>query len=82
MLQPARHDAASNITVGVTGAAGHDHSAKKEKRELLGPMHAFAVTHQHFFGDPEVRALIEERQRSRYRIPGIGAAPHAGRRRR
>lgn len=79
MLQPGRHQAVSDIAAGATGAAGHDHGGKKEKRELLGPMHAFAVTHQHFFHDPEVRALIEERQRSRCRMSSMSAAPHAGR---
>jgi CheY-like chemotaxis protein len=79
MLQPGRHQAGSDIAVGVTGVAGH-HGGKREKRELLGPMHAFAVTHQHFFHDPEVRALLEERERSS-RMSGMTAAPRAGRRR-
>jgi CheY-like chemotaxis protein len=78
MLQPGRDQDATGIAAGATGAAGH-HGGKKEKRELLGPLHAFAVTHQHFFGDPEVRALIEARQRSPHRLPGMSAAVPAGR---
>jgi CheY-like chemotaxis protein len=75
MLQPGRDEAATGIAAG---GAGHRHGSKKEKRELLGPLHAFAVTHQHFFRDPEVRALIEARQRSPHRPPGMSAAAPAG----
>ncbi len=76
ILQPGRDQAAADMAAGGTG---HRHGGKKEKRELLGPLHAFAVTHQHFFRDPEVRALIEARQRSPHRRPGMSAAVPAGR---
>jgi hypothetical protein len=55
-ILPSNREVFRDLSSGADGAA--------VKRELLATAHAFAVTHYRFFSDPEIRALIEARDKS------------------